>query len=59
MHILTSTAKAAHSDYRLNGGVGNYGNTGYYGVTTLMLYQTQLVPDGALPNQNRGWNKIK
>lgn len=52
MHILTSTVKAAHSDYRLNGGVGNYGNTGYYGVTTLMLYQTQLVPDGALPNQN-------
>lgn len=37
----------------------NFGNTGYYGVTIYMLYQTQLVPDGVAPNQNWGWNKIK
>ncbi|MCI9304382.1 matrixin family metalloprotease [Clostridium sp.] len=37
----------------------NYGKTGYYGVTIYMLYQTQLVPEGAAPNQNWGWNKIK
>ena len=36
----------------------NFGNTGYYGVTIYMLYQTQLVPDGAAPNQNWGWNKL-
>lgn len=37
----------------------NFGNTGYFGVTIYMLYQTQLVSDGAAPNQNWGWNKIK
>lgn len=37
----------------------NYGNTGYYGVTIFMLYQTQLSPEGYFPNQNWGWNKIK
>lgn len=37
----------------------NYGNTGYYGQTIYMMYQTQLVPGGYAPNQNWGWNKIK
>ena len=119
--VSTMTAQAAHSNYRLNGGVGgygystryyyvlnpggvsqgyvgafdtamtkwvnsnggltttpisyrkaslqkdsvldayydNFGNTGYYGATIYMLYQTQLVPDGYAPNQNWGWNKVK